>query len=57
MSSSDDPDRRVDDLSSDASEAAMVYWRTQGVTDDQARWAEAFARDVANRYPFTLEER
>jgi hypothetical protein len=51
-----DLDRLIDQLSPEDWQTALDYWHAQGLTDAEAREGEAVAREVAARYPFTLDE-
>jgi hypothetical protein len=47
-------DRLLDALSPAEWQAALTYWQAHGLTAEQARRAEAFARAIITRHPVSL---
>jgi hypothetical protein len=47
--------RLVDALSPEEWHTALTYWRARGLSDEQARRVETFARYLAARQPIGLE--
>jgi hypothetical protein len=52
---STDLNRLPDALSPAEWQAALTYWQAHGLTDEEARRAEAFARDLITRHTVSLE--
>jgi hypothetical protein len=50
----DDLDRLLDPLSPAEWQAALTYWQAHGLTEEEARRAEAFARAIMTRHPVSL---